>query len=111
MKIFIQLFLFFLFIFSVPAFSQPNNTGAKTEKKNDVVSAKAKRKKNKAEWKAKRKTEHSDRKAVRQHDKEIQTKGTRKRMRQSRHKAALNNQNKREFFLIRWFKPKPRTGS
>lgn len=106
----IKIVLLFLFIFSSPVFSQTGGD-AKADKKNEVANAKAKRKKNKAEWKAKRKTERSDKKAVRAHEKRLQTKATRKRMRKDRRKASLQHQNKREFFLIRLFKPKPRTGS
>ena len=110
MKAPLKIILFLLFVFSVPVFSQTGgDSGA--EKKNDVANAKAKRKKNKTEWKAKHKTERADKKAVKAHEKRLQTKNTRKRMRQDRHKAAMHNQNKREFFLVRWFKPKPRTGS
>ena len=111
MKARIKIVLLFLFLFSVPVFSQTSGGDAKTEKKNDVASARIKRKKNKAEWKAKRKTERSDKKAVRDHEKRLQTKGTRKRMRKDRRKSALQHQNKREFFLIRLFRPKPKTGS
>ena len=101
------LFLLFLFV-SVPAFSQENT---KTEKKNDVESRKLKRKKAKAEWKASRLKEKGDRNAVRNHEKRLQTKATRKRMRKDRAKSRRINANKREFFLIRLFKPKPRTGA
>lgn len=91
--------------------SQDNGSDAKTEKKNDVESARMKRQKARREWKAKRKQEHSDRKAIRQHEKRLQTKATRKRMKKDRRKANRVNQNKKEFFLIRLFKPKPRTGA
>jgi hypothetical protein len=107
MKILLKVsFLFFLFI-AAPAFSQDNTTASES-KKNDVESRKLKRKKDKAAWKAKREKEQGDKKAVRNHEKRLQTKATRKRMKKDRHKAALNNAHKKEFFLIRWFKPKPR---
>ena len=108
MKTLTKLFFLLLITFTIPVFSQSSDT--KAEKKSDVMSARVKRKKDKAEWKAKRKSERSERKSIRSHDKRLQTKETRKRMRKDRHKAALVNQNKREFFLIRWFRPKPRTG-
>ena len=103
MKIFLKLFLLFFLFVSAPAFSQET----KADKKNDVENARAKRKKAKAEWKAKRAEERSDKRAVRNHEKRLQTKATRKRMHKDQRHANRINQNKREFFLIRWFKPKP----
>ena len=103
-------FLFFLFV-SAPVFSQEGGSDAKTENKNDVENAKLRRKKDKAEWKARREKEHSEKNAVRNHEKRLQTKETRKRMRRDRAKANRTNQNKKEFFLIRLFKPKPKTGA
>ena len=102
--------MFFIFI-STPSFSQDNPSEGKTEKKNDVVSARTKRKKAKAEWKEKRNLDRADRKAIRAHEKALQTKTVRKRMKKDRKKANRANQNKKEFFLIRLFKPKPRTGA
>jgi hypothetical protein len=37
----------------------------------------------------------------------LQTKEVRKRMRQSKRKASLNNAHQQEFFLKRWFRKKP----
>jgi ABC-type transport system involved in cytochrome bd biosynthesis fused ATPase/permease subunit len=109
-KIFILLVLITLCV-SVPAFSQDNASETKTEKKNDVESRKIKRKKAKKEWKAKRQKSRQERHAVKSHEKRLQTKATRKRMKKDRAKANRNNQNKKEFFLIRLFRPKPRTGA
>ena len=111
MKILLQLFFFFFLFVSIPVMSQDNGSDAKTEKKNDVESARIKRQKARSEWKEKRKTERADRKAVRYHEKQLQTKATRKRMRKDRQKANRTNQNKKQFFLFRLFKPKPRTGA
>ncbi|MBI4931576.1 MAG: hypothetical protein HY841_12475 [Bacteroidetes bacterium] len=111
MKILIQLSFFFLIFVSIPVIAQDKGTDTKTEKKNDVESARMKRKKAKAEWKAKRKQDRGDKKAVRQHEKRLQTKATRKRMHKDQRKANRTNQNKKQFFLIRLFKPKPRTGA
>jgi len=111
MKFALRIFFFLFILISVPAFSQDKPTETKTEKKNDVENARMKRKKAKTEWKAKRHQERADRKAVRNQEKRLQTKATRKRMRKDRRKAGLHNQNKKEFFLIRLFKPKPRTGA
>ncbi len=92
---------------SVPAFSQETKSETKAEKKNDVENARIKRKKAKAEWKAKRNEERAVKKAIRNHEKRLQTKDTRKRMHKNQRKANRINQNKKEFFLIRLFKPKP----
>jgi len=107
---FARFFIFFILFISAPAFSQDNASGTKTEKKNDVESRKIKRKKAKAEWKARREKERGTRHAIKSHEKRLQTKETRKRMKRDRAKANRHNQNKKEFFLIRLFKPKPRTG-
>ncbi len=109
MKLFLKLFFLFSFFLSVPAFSQ-DKTEAKTEKKNDVETARMKRKKAKAEWKERRKQDKAEKKAIRDHEKQLQTKATRKRMHRDQRKAARNNANKKEFFLVRLFKPKPRGG-
>ena len=47
-------------------------------------------------------------KGRKRHEK-IQTRDVRKRMKKSKHTAAANNANQREFFLKRWFQPKHRT--
>ncbi len=110
MKLFVRIFfLLFLFI-SVPALAQDNSAPNKEEKKNEVMSARMKRQKAKKEWKEKREKERADQKAVRDHEKRLQTKATRKRMHRDQRKANRINQNKKEFFLIRLFKPKPKTG-
>lgn len=44
-----------------------------------------------------------DKKKIREHHKRIQTKATRKKMRRDARKARRVNENKREFFLKRWF--------
>lgn len=111
MKILLKLSFLFLIFTSIPVLSQDNIADAKTEKKNDVESARMKRQKARTEWKAKRQQERAEKKAIRQHEKRLQTKETRKRMRKDRRKANRVNQNKKEFFLIRLFKPKPRTGA
>lgn len=105
-----RIFILLLFSVVVPAMAQDNKTSGKEEKKNEIESARIKRKKAKAQWKEKRKQERIERKSVRRHEKRLQTKETRKRMRKNRQKANRVNQNKKEFFLIRLFKPKPRTG-
>lgn len=58
------------------------------------------------EARAKRKLEKAERKAVKKHHKRIQTKAVRKRMNSSIKKTNRYNNNKREFFLTRWYKNK-----
>ena len=111
MKILVKLIFFYFLFVSVPSMAQDNASDTKTEKKNDVESARIKRKKNKAEWKARREKERGETKAVRNHEKRLQTKETRKRMKKDCAKANRTNQNKKEFFLVRLFKPKPKTGA
>lgn len=60
------------------------------------------------EKREKRKLERAERKAVKQHHKRIQTKKVRKRMKESRKTAVRHNENRREFFLKRWFRKKKR---
>lgn len=108
MKTLLKLFLLVFLFASAPVFSQ-DSEGDK--KKNEVEDRKMKRKKAKAEWKAKRLKDRGKTKMVKSHEKRLQTKETRKRMKKNRQKATRTNQNKKEFFLIRLFKPKPRTGA
>ena len=109
MKSLVKLLILTLVLLAVPSFAQDNTSG-KEEKKNEVMSAKMKRQKAKKEWKEKRAKEKADKKAIRAHEKKLQTKETRKRMHRNQRKANRVNQNKKEFFLIRLFKPKPKTG-
>ena len=53
-----------------------------------------------------RKFERLEKKVIRKHHKKLQDKKTYKRMKKSRQKANMYNENKREFFLKRWFKTK-----
>jgi hypothetical protein len=55
-----------------------------------------------------RRKERAERKAVKAHHKKLQTKSVRKRMKKSRKAAMRHNDNKREFFVTRWFKNKKR---
>lgn len=108
--------IFFLLCLFLPAYALPQEKkpdGSTTEekgKKRDVETARMKRKRAKKEWKEKRKEERKEIKAVRAHHKKLQTKETRKRMKKNNRKANRINQNKKQFFLIRLFKPKPKTG-
>jgi Ni/Co efflux regulator RcnB len=79
---------------------------AKTEKA--PATTKAQRKKAKQKWKENRKIEMEHKKMVKEHHKRIQTKGTRKRMKEEKRKSDRYRENKREFFIVRWFKNRKR---
>lgn len=67
---------------------------------------------NKKQAKADKKKEEQKKKEEKAHQKaldrhlKIQTKDTRKRMKASKKKSKRLNENKREFFMVRWFKRK-----
>ncbi|MDQ3047472.1 MAG: hypothetical protein M3R27_08005 [Bacteroidota bacterium] len=75
-----------------------------TSKDKSPATSKAQRKKAKQKWKEQRKIEKQSKKAVKEHHKRLQTKETRKKMKRERRKGEKMRGNKREFFLIRWFK-------
>lgn len=75
-------------------------------KEKSVKSEMRLRKQIRKEDREKRAQERAERKAVKKHHKRIQTKAVRKRMKKSRATAARNHDNRREFFLKRWFKKK-----
>ncbi|MES2681105.1 MAG: hypothetical protein V4635_14520 [Bacteroidota bacterium] len=56
----------------------------------------------------KRRKERAERKAVKKYHKRLQTKTVRKRMKASKKSAIRYNENKREFFIKRWFKKRKR---
>ena len=56
----------------------------------------------------KRRKERAEKKAIKRYHKHLQTKTVRKRMKASRKTAVRYNENKREFFIKRWFKKKKR---
>ncbi len=89
-----------LFICFLPMVAVCQET--KTEKAPQT--SKAQKKKAKQKWKEDRKMEMEHAKIVKQHHKRLQTKETRKRMKQEKKKSNKLRENKREFFLIRWFK-------
>lgn len=53
-----------------------------------------------------RKLKRLEKKMIKKHHKKLQDKKTYKRMKKSRKKATRYNENKREFFIKRWFKYK-----
>jgi hypothetical protein len=58
----------------------------------------------KKKWKEQRKMEMEHEKAVKKHHKRLQQKKTLKTMRKEKQKGEKLRKNKREFFLVRWFK-------
>lgn len=78
----------------------------KSEKDKAPASTHAQRKAAKKKWKEQRKIEMQEKKAIKEHHKRLQTKETRKRMRKEKRKGNKMRANKKEFFLVRWFKYK-----
>jgi hypothetical protein len=60
------------------------------------------------EAREKRRMERAEKKAIKKYHKRLQTKQVRKRMKSSKRAGYLHNNNKKEFFLKRWFKSKKR---
>jgi hypothetical protein len=97
------IFILLLFTFSLPYYGQDKGTGPKEK---SIASQRKLKKLERREAREKRKKERAERKAVKAYHKRLQTKTVRKRMKHSKKRATLNNENKREFFLKRWFKKK-----
>lgn len=97
------IFLFLILSFSTPFFAQDKGTGPPER---SIKSERKLRKMDRAEAKERRRKERAERKAIKAHHKRIQTKKVRKRMKQSKKTAIRHNENKREFFVKRWFKKK-----
>ena len=95
--------LFFLFHLSFAFYAQDKSDGTGPPSKS-MASKRKLRKEERKEAREKRKKEKAERKAVKAYHKRLQTKTVRKRMKKSKNKARLNNENKREFFVKRWFK-------
>jgi hypothetical protein len=68
------------------------------------VDARMERQKAKRDWKKNRKQEMSDAKAKKEYNKRYNTKKTRKRMKKNEKKANKNNEHRRDFFLVRWWR-------
>jgi hypothetical protein len=96
-RIFFLLVVLFLFNIS---YSQNKSTGPPEK---TVRQELRKKKQARKESRAKRKLEKAERKAVKKHHKRIQTKAVRKRMKSSKKTSVRVNENKKEFFLKRWF--------
>lgn len=77
---------------------------AQPSKDKAPASSRAQRKKAKQKWKENRAIERAQAKAVKEHHKHLQTKKTNKRMRKEKRRSEKLRANKKEFFLVRWFK-------
>jgi len=95
-------YIFVLSLFLVPTIA----LSQEAPKEKAPTTTKAQRKKAKEKWKEQRKLERDQKKTVKEHHKRLQTKETRKSMRKQKRKSERLRANKREFFLIRWFKRK-----
>lgn len=93
-----KILLLFICLLPLSAISQ------EAPKDKAPATSRVQRKAAKKKWKEQRKMEMEQKKAVKQHHKRIQTKETRKRMRKEKKKSDKMRANKREFFLVRWFK-------
>lgn len=97
--------LLFACSFVLPSFSQEKGTGPREKTfKQELKTNRQLRK----EAREKRKIRKAEKKAIKKYHKRLQTKQVRKRMKASRKSAIRHNDNKREFFLKRWFKGKKR---
>ena len=100
MRPYFRIFAVF-FILSLPVFALAQE---KSTKDKAPASSRVQRKAAKAKWKQQRKDDHDHKKMVKEHHKKIQTKQTRRSMWKEKRKSDKLRSNKREFFLIRWFK-------
>src|SRR4051812_41364153 len=100
MKFFLKTLSFLMICFLPVLGNAQQNSGAGTS---TIMSEKAQREKAKKDAKEKRKQEKIHDKEVKEYQKSTQTKKVRKRMKKDKRRANLNNEHKREFFLIRWF--------
>ncbi len=104
-----KLFVCALFLFPLSSTGQEGAGGNPSKTSGTAaVNTRAERKKDRKKWKEQRRKEKLDRKVVKQHHKKLQTKKVRKRMKKDKRKANRTNENKREFFLKRWFSKKQR---
>ncbi len=80
---------------------------AKDKEKNTApASSRAQRKKAKQKWKEGRLAERDQAKAVKDYHKHLQSKDTKKRMRQEKKRSERLKTNKKESSIVRWFKYK-----
>jgi len=76
----------------------------KKEESKGAVSSSMQRRAARQKWKGNRKLERAQKKAVEAHHKRLQSKKTLKAMKQEKKKSDRLRENKREFFMIRWFR-------
>jgi hypothetical protein len=92
--------LLLLIILGLPSYIYAQDKG---DSKSSAPTSRAQRMADKKKWKEQRLKAHQDKKMVKQHHKMLQTKKVQKRMKKNKRKAERINDNKREFFLKRWF--------
>ncbi len=100
MKLYIRRIVFLIIIvipFNIVAQEASSKQAAPT-------SSRAHRKAAKQKWKEQRQLERDQKKEVKEYHKKLQTKQTVKRMKKEKKKSDKLRRNKRDFFLIRWFK-------
>ena len=90
----------------LPAAAQNKGTGPDEPSAKEELRIRKQRRKAARE---KRKLEKEEQKKIKKHHKRIQTKKVQKRMKKSRKQSVRNNENRREFFLKRWFTKKRET--
>lgn len=97
--------IFVILTFSITAQQPPGNSTPASKDPGEKTRREI-RKQERKEWKERRKLEREEQKAIKAYHKRIQTKTVLKRMKRSKRTAIMNNENKREFFLKRWFTKK-----
>lgn len=102
MKPFIKRVIFLL-IFLAPLTIHAQEQ-AKKEDNKAPASSRVQRRAARLKWKKERRAEMDDKKAVKEYHKRLQTKQTLKRMKREKKKSDRLRANKREFFLVRWFR-------
>ena len=85
-------------------YAQDAGTGDGGQKNEAPPAGRAARRKAKREWKEKRKKDFADAKDKREYNKKYNSKKVQRRMKRNAKKAKRNNEHKREFFIVRWFK-------
>jgi Ni/Co efflux regulator RcnB len=93
-----------LVIICLIPFAMSAQEAAAPAKDKAPASSRAQRKKAKQKWKENRILERDQAKAVKDHHKRIQTKKTNRRMREEKRRSERLRTNKKEFFIVRWYK-------
>jgi len=95
--------IYILFFLNFITFSYAQDKGTGPKEKSFKTERKL-RKEERFEARERRRKERAEKKAIKAYHKRLQTKQVRKRMKRSKNKATLNNENRREFFIKRWLK-------